>query len=420
MTMFRLSDSMAPSFHSVHDAIRRGDCGEALLFGGRGSAKSSFVSMELILQLIRHPNIHAVILRKRENRLRTSVYAQMQWAVEQMGLGGRFKMTVSPMEMLYIPSGQKILFFGMDDPEKIKSIKAPFGHFGLLWFEEYDQFGGPEEVRSVEQSVLRGGDYSLVFKTFNPPQAPSHWANLELNQEKKGRVISRSCYLDVPEKWLGKRFLEDARHLAEKNPRAYEHEYLGLANGSGGQVFHNITLRKIHESEREKLSDRLYRGIDWGWYPDPFVYEKMAYLPGEERLFLLDEISGNRLSNTDICRLLRQHGVRGGDRILCDSGGEGLKSAAELRSRGFHVQPAQKGPGSVDYSMKWLASLREIVIDPETCPLAADEFSRYEFEKGRDGSYESGFPDRDNHAIDSVRYGLERIWQRPFHREKAV
>ena len=419
MTMFRLSEALAPSFYGVHQAVKAGSCNEVILTGGRGSGKSSFVSMELILELIRHPEVHAVVLRKRENRLRTSVYAQLQWAVRQLGLEQYFKMTVSPMEMVYVPTGQKILFFGMDDPDKIKSIKVAFGYLGLLWFEEYDQFGGPEEIRSVEQSVLRGGEYSLVFKSFNPPQSNGHWANRELSQEKAGRICCRSSYLEIPEKWLGRRFLEDAEHLRQVNLRAYEHEYLGKANGTGGQVFHNVTVREISAEERERLCDRLYRGIDWGWYPDPFVYEKMAYLPGEERLYLLDEFSGNRLSNREICEKLKSHGVCGGDRILCDSGGEGLKSAAELRSRGFHVQAAQKGPGSVEFSMKWLASLREIVIDPKSCPLAAEEFSRYEFEKGRDGSWQSGYPDRDNHAIDAVRYGLERVWQRPFHRNKS-
>ena len=417
MTTFRLSDGVAVSFHSVHSAIKSGVCKEAILCGGRGSAKSSFASIELIIQLIQHPEIHAVVLRKRENRLRTSVFTQLQWAISQLGMAHLFRFTVSPLEIVYVPRGQKILFFGMDDPEKIKSIKAPFGHFGLLWFEEFDQFSGPEEVRSVEQSVLRGGDFSLVLKTFNPPQSAGHWANLEANKAKDGRVCCRSSYLQVPEKWLGKRFLEDARYLAEQDPHAYEHEYLGKANGVGGQVFRNVTIREIGAEERKNLEDRCYRGIDWGWYPDPFVYEEMAFLPGENRLFLLDEFSGNCLSNADIAKKLAERGITGCDKITCDSGGEGKKSAADLRSRGLHVQCAVKGPGSVEFSTKWLASLREIVIDPKSCPRAADEFAKYQYDRDRDGRWLSGFPDRDNHAIDAVRYAMERVWQRPFHKQ---
>ena len=416
MTTFRLSDGVAVSFHGVHSAIKSGKCREAILYGGRGSAKSSYVSMELILQLIQQPEIHAVVLRKRENRLRTSVFAQLQWAIRQLGMSHLFRFTLSPLEIVYVPRGQKILFFGMDDPEKIKSLKAPFGHFGLLWFEEFDQFSGPEEVRSVEQSVLRGGDYSLVFKTFNPPQNSAHWANQEIAKGKEGRICCRSSYLEVPEKWLGKRFLEDACYLKEQNPHAYEHEYLGEANGVGGQVFRNVTVREITAEERKNLQENLYRGIDWGWYPDPFVFEEIAFLPGENRLYLLNEFSGNCLSNTDIANELTARGITGCDKITCDSGGEGKKSAAELRSKGLHVQCAQKGPGSVAFSTKWLASLREIVIDPVSCPRAADEFVRYQYDRDKDGQWQSGFPDRNNHAIDAVRYALERVWQRPFHK----
>ena len=198
MTTFRLSKHIAPAFRQVHAAVKSGSCGEVLLAGGRGSGKSSYVSMELILQLLRHQESHAVVLRKRENRLRSSVYAQLLWAIREMGLTGKFKSTLSPLELQYLPTGQKILFLGMDDPEKIKSLKAPFGHFGLLWFEEYDQFGGAEEVRSIEQSVLRGGEFSLVFKTFNPPRNAAHWVNRDFSTEKPGRICSRSSYLDVP------------------------------------------------------------------------------------------------------------------------------------------------------------------------------------------------------------------------------
>ncbi len=410
-TTTRLSGMIGESFREVHRAVREGAVRELILLGGRGSGKSSYVSMELLLQLLRHRDCHAVVLRKRENRLRSSVYAQLLWAVEQLGLGPYFRSTTSPMELQYLPTGQKISFFGMDDPDKIKSLKAPFGYYGILWFEEFDQFGGLEEVRNVEQSVLRGGDWSLCFKTFNPPQNAAHWANREAAEPKPGRLCSRSSYLDLPESWLGRRFLEEARYLMEKDRHAYDHEYLGVANGVGGSVFRNVCIRSISAEERAALSDRLYRGIDWGWYPDPFVYEEMAFLPHEERLFLLDEFSGNYLSNGQIGEALRSRGLDGSMRITCDSGGEGQKSAAELRSRGLQVRCAEKGPGSVDYSMKWLAGLREIVIDPRSCPLAAREFVEYQFQRDRDGGWESGFPDRENHSIDAVRYGLEMVWR---------
>ena len=182
----RIRDVVAPVFWPVHRAIARGTVQELVAKGGRGSGKSSYISIELVLQLLRHPACHAVVLRKIGGTLRTSVYAQIQWAIGALGLAKQFRCTVSPMECTYLPTGQKILFFGTDDPGKLKSIKVPFGAIGLAWFEELDQFDGPEEVRSVEQSVFRGGSFTLAFKSAlaswctTPPTAtcrPPGWAN---------------------------------------------------------------------------------------------------------------------------------------------------------------------------------------------------------------------------------------------------
>ena len=149
MTTCKLSEILSPAFREPHRAIKTGSINELVAKGGRGSGKSSFVSVELILLLLRYPDCHAVVLRKVANTLRTSVYAQICWAIAELGLTSRFRCTVSPMECTYLPTGQKILFFGLDDPGKLKSIKVPFGYIGMVWFEELDQFDGPEQTRNV-------------------------------------------------------------------------------------------------------------------------------------------------------------------------------------------------------------------------------------------------------------------------------
>ena len=172
-----LSKIISPGLYDVHRAIRQGGVNEVVLPGGRGSTKSSFASVELILMLLRHPDCHAVILRKVANTLRNSVYEQIAWAIAELGLESRFELTVSPMRAIYKPTGQRIMFFGLDDPGKIKSIKVPFGYVGLVWFEELGQYSGPEEIRNVEQSLFRGGSFSFAFKSFNPPAMARNWAN---------------------------------------------------------------------------------------------------------------------------------------------------------------------------------------------------------------------------------------------------
>ena len=168
---------MAPVFWPVHTAIRSGTVQEVVAKGGRGSCKSSYLSLELVYQLLRHPDCHAVVLRKVAGTLRNSVYNQIVWAIGALGCWRYFRCTVSPMECTYLPTGQKILFFGLDDAGKLKSLKVPFGAVGLCWFEELDQFDGPEEVRNVEQSILRGGDWTLTLKSFNPPAMARSWVN---------------------------------------------------------------------------------------------------------------------------------------------------------------------------------------------------------------------------------------------------
>ncbi len=402
---------LAAPFLSVYRDIREAGHSEYLLKGGRGSTKSSFAALIITELIIRNPEMHAVVCRKVKDTLRDSVYAQLVWAIGVLGLDNDFTCRVSPMEIQYKPTGQKIYFRGADDPGKLKSIKPPFGHIGVLWFEELDQFSGDNEVRSIEQSVIRGGDTAFIFKTFNPPQTSANWANKYAKMPKPGRLDHHSTYLDVPKEWLGQRFIDEAEFLKSASPKAYEHEYMGEANGTGGAVFDNVTLRTISDEELAEF-DRIYRGVDWGWFPDPFRYHAMHYHAAERRLYIFDEISGNKLSNAKIAELLTERGVGEEDRITADSGGEGKKSVADFREKGFSMRGAIKGPGSVEYSMKWLSSLTEIIIDPARCPEAAAEFMEYEYERNRDGEIISGYPDRNNHSIDAVRYALEEIWRR--------
>ncbi|WP_303925260.1 PBSX family phage terminase large subunit [Subdoligranulum variabile] len=406
----KLSELISPAFFDVHRQIKAGKVTELLAKGGRGSTKSSYISLELILQLLLHPQCHAIVLRKVDKTLRTSVYAQICWAIAALGLGSRFKCTVSPMECTYRPTGQKILFFGMDDPGKLKSLKVPFGYIGLLWFEELDQFDGSEQVRNVEQSCLRGGPYALTFKSFNPPASARSWANRYALEQRPGKLVHHSTYQTTPAQWLGPRFLADAEHLQATNPVAYRHEYGGEVVGSGTAVFENLRLEEIPDDLRTGF-DRPLHGVDWGWYPDPWAYNAVHYDAARRALYILDELTRRRTSNKDTATLLQERGLTGADLITADSAEP--KSVGDYRAFGLACKAAQKGPGSVNYSMKWLQGLAAIVIDPEVCPDTAREFSEYEYERdARTGDVLPGYPDLNNHHIDAVRYATECIWKR--------
>ncbi len=398
---------VSPAFVDALHKFEENIFTEYVFSGGRGSTKSSFISLKIIELIKNNPELNAVIVRQVANTLRDSVFAQIQWAIESLELTDEFKCTYSPLEITYKPTGQKIYFRGADEPTKLKGIKVKSGYLGILWFEELDQFKGPEAVRTIEQSVVRGGDKAYIFKSFNPPKTANNWANKYVKVPKKNRYFNHSNYTQVPKKWLGKAFIEEAEHLKEINPKSYEHEYLGIANGNGGNVFDNVIIRQITDEEISGF-DRIYMGVDWGWFPDPWTWNKMYYNPSQNKLYIFDEARENKKSNKDTYEILvNEKGVTPADIITCDSAEK--KSIQDYKNYGLSARGARKGPGSVDYSMKWLVSLNEIVIDNIRCPYTATEFLEYEYERTKDGEVISGYPDKNNHHIDAVRYALEHI-----------
>lgn len=400
---------IAPVFAPVLFDIQEHKHTEYVFPGGRGSTKSSFVSLNVIDLIMTHPDMHAVVMRQVADTMRGSVYQQILWAIDALGLTDDFHATVSPMEITRKSTGQKIYFRGADDPGKVKSIKVPFGYIGILWLEELDQFTGPESVRKIEQSVIRGGDIAYIFKSFNPPKTISNWANKYIKVPKESRLVTYSTYKDVPERWLGKPFIEEAEFLKEVNPDAYENEYMGVANGSGGSVFDNVTIREITDAEIAQF-DNILNGVDWGWYPDLYAFVRVHYDAARLKLYVWMEYTCNKQSNRQTADKLRELGIRGNDLITCDSAEE--KSVGDYKSYGLFARAAEKGPGSREYSFKWLQSLREIVIDNVRCPVAAEEFLNYEYERDKDDNVISGYPDGDDHCIDAVRYATNRIWKR--------
>ena len=400
---------IAPTFQPVLLDIAEGGHTEYDFPGGRGSTKSSFVALEVVDLIMKSEDKSACCIRKVGNTLRDSCYAKICWAISALGLDLEFTMTVSPMEITRKSTGQKIYFRGADDPGKIKSIAPKVGYLAILWFEEMDQFAGEAELRNIKQSVIRGGDEATIFCSFNPPKSANNWANDYVLASTETRLVTRSDYLSVPKRWLGKPFLDFAEELKAKNPVAYENEYLGVANGSGGNVFDNVECREITEQELSQF-DNILHGVDWGWYPDPFAYVKVHYDAARLTLYILQEHVVNKKSNRETADDLLALGITEADIITCDSAEE--KSISDYRDYGINARAAEKGPDSRRYSFKWLQSLVKIVIDPVRCPVAAKEFLHYEYERDRDGNVISGYPDGNDHVIDAVRYSTNRIWKR--------
>ena len=403
MDLYNIPDKFHPVIRDIRDKKHL----EYVFKGGRGSTKSTTVAMTIVELLKNNHDVHAVVCRKVGNTIKDSVYNKIKWAIGKQEFTEEFDAKLSPLEITLKATGQKIYFRGADDPDKIKSINPEFGYIGILWFEELDQFSGPEEVRKIEQSAIRGGDLAWIFKSFNPPKTMNNWANKYVLEPKENRIVHSSTYLDVPPEWLGQPFIDEAEHLKEVNPNAYEHEYGGVPNGNGGNVFEYLEIREITNEEISHM-DRIYPGVDYGWFPDAYCYLRTYYDSAREKIYLLDELYVNKWSNAKTADWIKKKGY---DDYTMISDSAEPKSVTDYRDAGLPARGAIKGPGSVEYGFKFLQT-KTIVIDPRRTPNAYKEITEYEYERDEEGNVISGYPDGNDHAISALRYAYEPLFNR--------
>jgi phage terminase large subunit len=401
--MTNLKSVVAPSFYKVHKDIKQQKHTHYWLGGGRGSTKSSFVAIELILGIMKDPNGNCVVLRKVKDTLKESVFDQLVWAIDVLNVSQYWHIPEAKLVLTYIPTGQQIRFRGADKPKKIKSMKFARGYCKYIWYEEVDEFNGMEEIRMINQSLMRGGEKFTVFYSYNPPKSANNWVNAEVQLTRDDRLFHHSNYLTVPKEWLGEQFIIEAEHLRDTKPTSYQHEYLGEVTGTGGEVFDNVRIRKISDEEIDEFHN-IKRGLDFGYAIDPLSYNVVHYDRKKKRIYIFHELYKVGLSNYSAYHDYIKKENKNNEMVLGDSAEP--KSLHELRQYGLKVRGVKKGPDSVEYGIKFLQSLEAIIIDDTRCPETAREFLTYELDKDANGNFKAAFPDRNNHAIDAVRYAL--------------
>ena len=206
----------------------------------------------------------------------------------------------------------------------------------------------------------------------------------------------------MPKSWIGEQFIAEAEHIKKVQPSVYEHEYLGRVTGTGGEIFTNLHIRPVSDNEINAF-DKIRRGVDFGYATDPFVYLE-GHFDGH-RLFIYREIYKTGLSNSKAIAMIKELGEKR-QPIICDSAEP--KSINEFREAGLPALGAKKGPDSIEYGIKFLQSLDEIIIDGKRCPNAAREFSHYETDRDKEGNPIARYPDKNNHTIDAARYAMEQ------------
>ena len=420
-----ITQHIAAVYKPLHDDIEAAAHTTYNLPGGRGSCKSSFVSLEIVNGIMKDTTGHsnAIVFRLYGNTLRESVFSQIAWAIDTLGVNHLWKSRLSPMQWTYTPTGAQIIFRGLDDPSKLKSIKPTRGVFRYIWFEEFSELPGPNFTRNVMQSVQRGGDTFTVFRSFNPPISANNWANVFIKEPDERATTLQTDYTMIPPEWLGEAFLYEAQRLKEVNPQAFEHEYMGIPTGTGGEVFPNLEIREITDAEISNMG-YIYQGLDFGFAVDPAAFLRVSYDRKHDTVYFLDEIFKRGLSNAQLAEEIKAKGYhkdrRGGyvSPVFGVMSAEGQqlitadcaepKSIADMRAEGLKCLGCHKEPGCVEYRVKWLQH-RRIVIDPARTPNAYREFVNYEYMTDKDGNFLSRLPDKDNHTIDAAAYALDRL-----------
>lgn len=287
----------------------------------------------------------------------------------------------------------------------MKGIKFSQGYAKVVWYEELDEFNGMNEIRNLNQSLLRGGNGYKVFYSYNPPSSVNSWVNEESLINREDRLVHHSSYLDVDKNWLGDQFIIEAEELKKNNETAYRHEYLGEITGTGGLVFSNITVRAITEVESSQWDKNGYRrGLDFGFAIDPSSYTVCNYDKKKKILYILKDYTQTQLSNKDLAEYMKKDRY---SRIPVIADSAEPKSISEISSYGISIRGAKKGPDSIEYGIKFLQSLNEIVIDQTCAKTAVREFCTYEYARTRDGTFQNRYSDKNNHCIDSIRYSLD-------------
>lgn len=405
----QLSELIPKHFHVVWNKAKDKNTLNVVCKGGRGSGKSSDVAIMLTTLIMNHA-VNAVVIRKIDNTLVTSVYEQIKWAIEQLGVTAYFKFTKSPMEIHYLPRGNKIIFRGAQNPERLKSLKDSKFPYAIAWIEELAEFKNEDEVTTITNSLLRGelgdGLFYKFFFTYNPPKRKTSWVNkkYETQFQPVNTFVHHSTYLDNP--FISKQFIQEAEAAKQRNEKRYRWEYLGEAIGSGVVPFDNLEFRQITDEEYNAF-DNIRNAVDFGYATDPLAFVRWHYDKKKNTIYAMDEHYGQKISNRQLAKWLIDRGYSD-DEIFADSAEP--KSIAELKKEHDipRVKGVKKGKDSVEYGEQWLDDLDAIVIDPKRTPNIAREFENIDYQTDKDGNPKPRLEDKDNHSIDATRYAFER------------
>lgn len=374
--------------------------------GSRASKKSSTQALKAIIEIVENPTVNWLVVRKVERTLRDSCFAQLKWAIHRLQLDRYFKCSTSPLEITYVPTGQKILFRGLDDPLKVTSITVEVGSLCRLWVEEAYEITSEEAFDRLDESIrgqLPDGMYHQVVLTFNP-WSDRHWLKKRFFDDPSENVLAMTT------NYLCNEFLSDSDLVLfeemKKNPRRYRTAGLGEWGIVEGLVFENWEEQAFDVNEVSKRPNvKSAFGMDFGYVNDPStlfcgLVDKVA-----REIYVFDEMYEKGMSNEDILSKVTEMGYAK-ERIKADSAEP--KSIAYLRKAGLrNIRAAKKGPDSIRAGISLIQDYK-IIVHPR-CVNFLTEISNYTWDKDKFDNMINKPIDDFNHLMDAMRYAMEEF-----------
>lgn len=369
--------------------------------GSRASKKSTTTAMNLIYRIMEYPESNALVVRKTYRTLLDSCFAQLKWAVNRLGVKDYFDFKLSPLEIIYKPTGQKILFRGLDDPLKVTSVTVDVGSLCFLWIEEAYEIMSEADFDMLDESI-RGevpkGHFKQITLTFNPWNE-RHWIKGRFFDKVDKDVLAITTNY-ICNEWLDRSDLNVFERMKENNPRRYQVAGLGNWGIVDGLIYENFEERQF---TLEEIKDyKTVAGLDFGYTNDPTAFF-IGFLDKKDSiLYVWDEMYSKGLSNKKIYENIKNMGYSK-EKITGDSAEP--KSIDELKGYGLRIKGAKKGKDSILNGIQWIQDLK-IVIHPR-CNNFLTEISNYQWDKDKFGKALNRPIDDFNHLLDAMRYALE-------------
>ena len=373
--------------------------------GSRGSKKSKTTALNMIYRLYQYPLANGLCVRRYSNTLRDSVFSDLKWAIHKLHLDTYFECTVSPMQIIRISTGQKILFRGLDDGLKITSISVDKGVLCFVWIEEAYELTNEDDFNKLDMSI-RGevpeGYFKQITLTFNPWSATS-WLKLRFFDEPDEDTFTKTTTWKCNE-WLDEADRNIFLKMKEKNPRRYRIEGNGEWGIAEGLIYENYKVEEFDIDEIRTIPNiKSAFNLDFGFTdPNAFICEMIDNT--NMIIYVFDEWYKTGVTNKIIANQIKEMGY-GGQRIICDSAEP--KSIAELQEEGIRAEPSRKGKDSVNHGIQLIQNYT-IIIHPK-CVEFYKEISNYCWIKDKDGKL-TDKPDHEfSHGMDSMRYGVTKV-----------